>query len=144
MRVSALLTVIALSGCALPRWPVEAPLTSPYGLRFFGLRPDIHTGVDLAVPTGTEVTAMTSGSVEFAGAMRGYGMVVILRHASNTRTTYAHLSKISVSEGEHVNGRQVLGLSGQSGNATGAHLHFEIERWGRPEDPVSLLGPPRH
>lgn len=141
MRVLLLfLLAISTAACALPRWPVAAPLTSPYGIRFLGLRPDIHTGVDLAVPIGTPVAAMKSGTVEFAGEMSGYGMVVILRHNASLRSIYGHLSRISVRKGEHVDGRQVIGLSGASGNASGPHLHFEIDRWGRPEDPVPLLG----
>ncbi|MGQ0814721.1 MAG: M23 family metallopeptidase [Gemmatimonadota bacterium] len=145
MRVFPLLPVaLALAACSLPRWPVDAPLTSPYGVRFLGLNPDIHKGVDLAVPVGTPVTAMTGGTVEFAGEMRGYGLVVMLKHGANVRSVYAHLSTLSVQKGDRVTGRQVIGLSGQSGNAGGPHLHFEVKRWGREEDPVSLLGdPPR-
>ncbi|HEX6558684.1 MAG TPA: M23 family metallopeptidase [Longimicrobiales bacterium] len=141
MRVLLILLLgISMGACALPRWPVAAPLTSPYGLRFLGLRPDIHRGVDLAVPVGTPVAAMKSGTVEFAGEMQGYGMVVILRHGASLRSVYAHLSQISVRRGDRVEGRQVIGLSGASGNASGPHLHFEIDRWGRAEDPVPLLG----
>jgi murein DD-endopeptidase MepM/ murein hydrolase activator NlpD len=119
-------------------------MTSPYGLRFLGLNPDVHKGVDLAAPVGTPVTAIKSGKVEFAGEMRGYGQVVILSHGSTVRSVYAHLSKISVHQGDRVKGRQVIALSGQSGNASGPHLHFEVQRWGRQEDPVSLLGEPPH
>ncbi|HUP88865.1 MAG TPA: M23 family metallopeptidase [Longimicrobiales bacterium] len=141
MRIlPALLASLALLGCALPRWPVEAPLTSPYGVRFRGLSPDMHKGVDLAAPLGTPVLAMKRGTVEFAGEMRGYGLVVMLRHGRNVRTVYAHLSQISVKKGDAVEGRQTLGLSGQSGDATGPHLHFEVQRWGHEEDPVQLLG----
>jgi murein DD-endopeptidase MepM/ murein hydrolase activator NlpD len=141
-----MLIVLSLSAtaCSLPRWPVEAPMTSPYGLRFLGFNPDLHEGVDLAAPLGTPVTAIKSGTVEFAGEMSGYGRVVILRHGTTVRSVYAHLSTISVKKGDQVKGRQVIALSGQSGNASGPHLHFEIERWGKKEDPVSLLGnPPR-
>lgn len=128
----------------MPRWPVDAPMTSPYGLRFLGLEPDLHKGVDLAVPVGTPVNAVKGGTVEFAGEMRGYGLVVILSHGANVRTVYAHLSKLSVKKGDRVKGRQLIALSGQSGNAYGPHLHFEVQRWGHQEDPVPLLGgPPR-
>lgn len=141
MRVLVLLFVcLGALGCALPRWPVEAPLTSPYGVRFNGLWPDMHRGVDLAVPVGTPITAMKSGTVEFAGEMRGYGLVVVLRHGANLRSTYAHLSRLSVKTGDTVKGRQEIALSGQSGNASGPHLHFEVWRWGKEEDPVPLLG----
>lgn len=145
MRFSVLLVLsLSATACSLPRWPVEAPMTSPYGLRFLGFNPDVHRGVDLAAPLGTPVTAIKSGTVEFAGEMSGYGLVVIVRHGAAVRSVYAHLSSISVRKGDPVKGRQIIALSGQSGNASGPHLHFEIERWGKKEDPVSLLGsPPR-
>lgn len=144
MRLCVLFLLLLTSACSLPRWPVDAPMTSPYGLRFLGLNPDVHKGVDLAVPVGTPVTAIKSGTVEFAGEMRGYGLVVMLRHGPTVRSVYAHLSRLDVRKGDRVDGRQVIGLSGQSGNASGPHLHFEVQRWGRHEDPVSLLGePPR-
>ena len=144
MRFYVLLSLLLTSACSLPRWPVDAPMTSPYGLRFLGLNPDVHKGVDLAVPVGTPVTAIKSGTVEFAGEMRGYGLVVMLAHGPTVRSVYAHLSRLDVRNGDRVKGREVIGLSGQSGNASGPHLHFEVQRWGREEDPVSLLGePPR-
>jgi murein DD-endopeptidase MepM/ murein hydrolase activator NlpD len=134
------LLLAALSGCSIPRWPVDAPVTSPFGLRFFGLRPDFHNGVDLAAPMGTPVSAMKNGEVAFAGQMSGYGLVVMLQHGPRLRTVYAHLSEVLVRKGDAVKGGQVIARSGNSGNASGAHLHFEIQRWGRDEDPVELLG----
>ena len=83
---------------------------------------------------------MRSGTVDFAGVMSGYGNVIVLRHNAQTRTLYAHLSEVRVREGERVEGRQVIGLSGASGDVTGPHLHFEILRGGHAEDPVPLLG----
>jgi murein DD-endopeptidase MepM/ murein hydrolase activator NlpD len=145
MRVLPVLILsLASAACSLPRWPVQAPLSSAWGVRFEGLKPDMHKGVDIAVPVGTPVAAMKAGTVEFAGEMRGYGLIVVVRHGGTLRTRYGHLSSISVKQGDHVDGGQVIGLSGQSGNATGPHLHFEVERWGRDEDPVPLLGGPPH
>jgi len=139
-RLVAFLLASAAAGCAIPRWPVEAPLTSPFGLRMRGLLPGIHRGVDLAVPTGTPVHAMAPGRVRFAGVQRGFGNVVWVDHGGRVLTVYAHLSEIRVTAGEAVTGGQVLGLSGSSGDATAPHLHFEIWRWGREVDPVPLLG----
>ena len=136
----SLVLVGILTGCALPRWPVEGPLTSPYGIRFHGLRPDLHRGVDIAVPTGTEVRAMKGGRVRFAGTMSGYGQVVWLEHGGDLLSVYAHLSSLRVQAGQEVDHREVIGLSGQSGNARGAHLHFEVWRRGREIDPVPFLG----
>jgi murein DD-endopeptidase MepM/ murein hydrolase activator NlpD len=136
-----LVAVIALlAGCALPHWPVEAPMSSPFGLRFDGIMPDIHHGVDIAVPTGTPVRAMTSGTITFAGTQSGYGNVVYIDHGGGVLTLYAHMSRLDVRAGDRVGHDHVIGLSGRSGNVTGPHLHFEIWRWGRPEDPVWLLG----
>ncbi len=140
-----LLLCLFLTGCSIPKWPVNAPVSSPYGLRFLGWRPDFHSGVDLAVPVGSPVTAMKKGDVAFAGEMSGYGRVVILQHGPRLRTVYGHLSEILVRTGDRVANGQVIAKSGRSGNASGAHLHFEIQRWGQEEDPVELLGglPPR-
>ena len=138
----AWLLLLATAGCALPRWPVEAPMTSPYGLRFRGWTPDIHEGVDIAVPEGTPVRAMKAGRVAHAGSLGGYGLTVILQHGPNVQSLYAHLSRVDVRTGQSVAGRDVIGLSGRTGNATGPHLHFEVRRWGRSEDPVPLLGRP--
>jgi murein DD-endopeptidase MepM/ murein hydrolase activator NlpD len=139
-RWLALALVAAAGGCTIPRWPVHGPLTSPYGLRFRGIRPEIHRGVDIAVPTGTPVHAMADGRVRFAGVQRGYGNVVWLDHGGGVLSVYAHLSVIRVHAGERVDGGEVVGLSGSSGDATGPSLHFEIWRWGREVDPVPLLG----
>ncbi len=138
--VILLVSGITASACMAPRWPVEAPLSSPFGLRFRGLSPELHRGVDLDVPEGTEVRAMARGMVRFAGTMRGYGEVIWLDHPGETLTLYAHLSRIQVRAGEAVRGGQVIGLSGSSGEVSGPHLHFEVWRHGREVDPVPLLG----
>ena len=120
-------------------------MTSPYGLRFRGLDPDIHEGVDVSAPHGTPVHAMKSGEVLHAGPWGGYGLAILIAHGSNVRSLYAHLSRIDVSKGQRVRGGETIGAVGQTGSATGPHLHFEVWRWSRPEDPVPLLGgfPPR-
>ena len=141
-RFSTLLLLLFLSagGCAIPRWPVEGPLVSPFGLRLQGNRPDLHRGVDISVPDGTEVRSMAPGTVRFAGTMSGYGNVVWLDHRGGIMTVYGHLSSVHVKKGEEVAGRQIIALSGHSGNASGPHLHFEVWRHGREVDPVPLLG----
>lgn len=133
--------VIFVSGCSLPRWPAAGTMTSPFGLRFAGWRPEIHHGVDLAMPSGTPVRAAKDGLVEFAGTQRGYGTLVILRHG-DWQTLYAHLSVLKTARGQKVKAGDVIALSGASGDASGPHLHFEVWRHGRPQDPVLLLGGP--
>jgi murein DD-endopeptidase MepM/ murein hydrolase activator NlpD len=105
-----------------------------------GLRPDLHRGVDLDVPTGTQVQAMASGRIRFAGTMRGFGSVVWIDHGAGLLSIYAHLSQIGVSAGQSVRTGDRIGLSGASGEVTAPHLHFEVWRWGRPVDPVPILG----
>lgn len=145
VAVGGILTLVllaGLSGCAIPRWPVEGPMTSPFGIRWRGILPSIHRGVDIRVPTGTPVRAMAPGSVRFAGTMSGFGQVVWLDHGETVMSVYAHLSEIRVEPGQVLDGRPIIGLSGRSGNAEAPLLHFEIWRWGREVDPVPLLGGP--
>ena len=65
VRATLLLAILTASGCSLPRWPVEAPMTSGFGLRWLGGWPDLHRGVDFSVPVGTPVHAMFAGRVRF-------------------------------------------------------------------------------
>lgn len=136
----SVLVALTVSGCHLPRWPVDAPLTSGFGLRFRGVRPDVHRGVDLDVPTGTRVDAMAGGTIRFAGVMRGFGNVVWIDHINGLMSIYAHLSTIDVRAGDRVGAGDRIGASGATGDVTSPHLHFEVWRWGRPVDPVPVLG----
>lgn len=140
LKLAGLALLATLAGCAIPRWPVDGVLTSPFGMRRDGLSVGIHHGVDIAVPTGTPVRAMAPGRVHFAGTRGGYGRMVVIEHARGVRSLYAHLSEIRVTAGQAVEGREVIGLSGATGRTTGPHLHFEIQHRGRAEDPVPLLG----
>lgn len=115
-------------------------MTSAFGVRFSGIVPGVHKGVDISVPTGTPVHAMSDAQVRFAGVMSGYGNVIWLDHGGSVLTVYAHLSDIHVAAGSLVRRGSVIGLSGATGNVTAPHLHFEVWRWGRPVDPVPLLG----
>lgn len=139
-HIVALIAIATQAGCWIPRWPVEAPISSPFGVRLVGFWPRIHYGVDLAVPEGTPVRAMGPGRVTFAGWWGGYGIAVIIDHGGGTSSLYAHLSEARVRTGDRVGGRDVIGLSGSTGETRGAHLHFEVWRRGRREDPVPLLG----
>ncbi len=137
-----LLLLIASGGCAIPRWPVDAPISSDFGVRWRGWLPSVHRGVDLAVPEGTPVRAMTGGTVSWAGVQSGFGNAVWIDHGGQVYTLYAHLSRIDVATGREVGPGQVVGLSGQTGDVSGPHLHFEVWRWGRQVDPTPLLGGP--
>lgn len=146
-RCLALAVLIVATACSVPRWPVAGTVTSPFGLRRDGLGFTIHRGVDISLPHGTEILAMAPGTIAFAGTMTGYGRVVIIDHGHDVRSLYAHLAELRVERGQEIATRSVIALSGSSGRATGPHLHFEILRRGRAEDPVPLLGgfpPERH
>lgn len=120
-------------------WPVHGEVSSGFGRR--GRR--LHTGLDIRAPRGTSVQAAGAGRVEFAGSKRGYGNMVVLRHA-RLKTAYAHLDSIAVDVGEQLVVGQEIGTVGDSGNATGYHLHFEVRTLGnKPVDPWPYLEKPR-
>ncbi|MEJ2539620.1 MAG: M23 family metallopeptidase [Gemmatimonadota bacterium] len=139
-RPWGVLLALAVTGCTIPRWPAEGPMTSAFGVRWRGVLPEVHRGVDIALPPGTPVRAMAGGRVRFAGTQGDYGTVVWIDHGGAVLTLYAHLSSLDVRTGESVAAQQSVGRSGSSGNASGPHLHFEVWRWGRQVDPVPLLG----
>jgi hypothetical protein len=112
-------------------WPVHARISSPFGPRGDGF----HPGLDLAASFGTPIHAARSGTVVFAGWDDGYGKVVVLRHGYGVTTWYAHQSRIQVHAGERVGPGRVLGRVGQTGEATGPHLHFEVRVRGAAVDP---------
>ena len=119
-------------------WPVRgARLTSKFGKR--GNRP--HKGIDLAKAPGAPIYAAADGVVVYSGSrQRGYGNLVILKHADGYMTVYAHNRRNLVDEGQRVRqGFQIAEL-GNTGRSTGPHLHFEIRHKGRPINPLRLLG----
>ena len=116
-------------------WPVNGPVTSGFGVRWGRM----HTGIDIAVPTGTPVHASASGVVVYAGWMSGYGNLVAIDHGGGLATAYAHNSTLLVSAGQHVSQGDVISLSGSTGHSTGPHVHFEVRVNGVPVDPLNYL-----
>lgn len=98
-----------------------------------------HKGVDWATPRGTPIYASCGGSVVSAGWSGGYGYCVYLTHPDGKQTRYAHLSSCAVSKGQSVSQGQIIGYSGNTGNSTGPHLHFEIIVNGVQVDPFNYL-----
>ena len=100
-----------------------------------------HTGTDFGAPTGTRVKAVGDAVVSFAGRKGGYGNLVILRHQNGYETYYAHLNGFAkgIRPGAKVEQGEVIGYVGMTGTATGPHLHFEVRRDGKPEDPAAYL-----
>jgi murein DD-endopeptidase MepM/ murein hydrolase activator NlpD len=97
-----------------------------------------HKGVDYGAPTGTPVRAVGDGEVDYAGWQNGYGNMVEIRHSNNRSTLYAHLSRIDVRRGQHIDQGEQLGAVGMTGWATGPHLHFEVKMKGVQQDPMQL------
>ena len=115
---------------ALPsRRPVDGfRYTSSFGVRSDPFRGEaaLHTGVDLAAPTGTQVHATADAVVSRAQLAGGYGNMIQLEHGAGVQTRYGHLSRILVHQGQRVHAGDVIGLVGSTGRSTGAHLHYEV------------------
>ncbi|MFL5299785.1 MAG: M23 family metallopeptidase [Anaeromyxobacteraceae bacterium] len=125
------------------RWPIaDAGLSSLFGPRrhpIDGVR-RMHRGIDLATAAGRVVSAAAKGFVVHAGFIAGYGLAVEVRHGGDLTSRYAHLSRLLCRPGDAIDAGQPLGLVGATGRATGPHLHFEVWRGARAEDPLPLLG----
>ena len=122
-------------------WPLNGPITSSFGYRvhpIFG-RVIGHTGIDIGIDEGTLVHAADGGTVVGAGWYSGYGYTVVIDHGNGMSTLYAHNSAVNVSEGQSVSKGQVVAYSGNTGNSTGPHLHFEVRVNGDPVDPMGYL-----
>lgn len=99
-----------------------------------------HSGIDIASKKGDPVTSFMPGKVIYAGEIFwGYGKHVIIDHGDNITSTYAHLDKINVKEGQEVKPGDVIGLEGSTGWSTGNHLHFQINVFGVPVNPRVFL-----
>ncbi len=128
--------------------PVKGWITSRFGARDlifdFGddgrgkSRKEYHVGVDIANRIGTPIHATADGTVIFAGRLGGYGNLVILEHDYGYTTRYGHCSRFLVSPGQKVKAGESLALMGSTGSSTGAHVHYEIRKFGQVLDPKSL------
>lgn len=119
-------------------WPVESgvyTITSKFGPRWGSF----HSGVDLGMPTGNKIFAADGGIVTSAGYSGGYGYLVTIDHQNGMETRYAHNSKLLVSVGDEVFQGQEIAKSGNSGNSTGPHLHFEVRVNGTAKNPLNYL-----
>jgi murein DD-endopeptidase MepM/ murein hydrolase activator NlpD len=119
------------------RWPARGRVINNYGARVNGSTND---GIDLAVPEGTAVRSADDGVVAYAGnELKGYGNLVLVRHANGFVTAYANGSELMVKRNDQVHKGQVVMKSGQSGNAAAPQLHFEIRKNSAPVDPIQFL-----
>ena len=120
--------------------PVPGRVSSRYGMRrhpILGYR-RMHGGLDFKARHGTPIVAVTDGRVSYAGRKGGFGKFVKLNHAGNLATGYAHMSRISVRNGQQVRRGQVIGYVGSTGLSTGPHLHYEMYRGGKRVNPSSV------
>lgn len=125
-------------------WPVSSGyISSGFGGRSRPNRRALsyHQGVDIGVSVGTSVHASSGGTVVQAGWMGGYGNVVFIQHGNGIQTRYGHLSRILVSVGQTVKQGDVIARSGNTGNSTGPHLHFEIRVNGTAVNPLTYTSP---
>jgi murein DD-endopeptidase MepM/ murein hydrolase activator NlpD len=122
-------------------WPVEGRVASSFGEREDPINGEgaFHSGVDIDAPYGTPIRAAGDGVVTGADLGVGYGRAVVLNHGHDVRTLYGHLSAIAVVPGQHVTRGQVIGYVGQSGRATGPHLHYEVRLHNVPVNPYKYL-----
>ncbi|GGA45536.1 peptidoglycan DD-metalloendopeptidase family protein [Psychrobacillus lasiicapitis] len=128
--------VIPSRGSGQFAWPAEGGyISSKMGYRW-GRQ---HEGIDIARPNGYTIKASDNGVVEAAGWDGTYGNRIIVNHQNGYKTTYAHLSSISVSVGDVVPQGSKLGIMGSTGRSTGTHLHFEVKKNGVTIDPLSVL-----
>jgi len=137
---------VNLMRIAADRLPFARPVAGARLTSGFGKRRDpmtrrwaLHQGLDYAGPLGTPIKASAPGEVVFAGWMRGYGKVLRIRHAFGFETRYAHLSRLHVSKGDHVERGDRIGSMGSTGRSTGSHLHYEVRLGNQPVNPAKFI-----
>ena len=118
-------------------WPAQGRIILNFGPKENGLHND---GINIAVPTGSPVKAAQSGVVAYAGnELKGYGNLLLVRHANGWMTAYAHNSKLLVKRGDTVKKGQTISLSGSTGSVTSPQVHFEIRKGAKAVDPRSVI-----
>ena len=119
-------------------WPTKGTITLEFGES--SLYQPFHTGIDIAGYLNDPVTPATDGRVIYAGEIFwGFGNHIIIDNGNNVTTVYAHLNKIYVYKGQEVTTDKVIGTQGQTGWATGIHLHFQVNVYGVPVNPRVFL-----
>ncbi|TWH46944.1 peptidoglycan DD-metalloendopeptidase family protein [Sporomusa sp. KB1] len=128
-------TAVARASASRFIWPTKGEISSSFGWRWGRL----HAGVDIANDIGTYVMSARAGRVIWAGWRGGYGYAVMLDHGGGYVSLYGHLDDYFVEIGQYVRAGQRIASMGSTGNSTGPHLHFEIQRDGQPVDPMGFL-----
>ncbi|MBI5629973.1 MAG: M23 family metallopeptidase [Elusimicrobia bacterium] len=127
-------------------WPTEGHVTSLFGYRFDPMKSygdgesgEYHQGIDIANSSDTLIYATADGTVRFSGWSHGYGQMIVLDHGYGLSTLYGHTSKSLVKMGQRISRGQVIAYMGMTGRSTGAHLHYEVWRQGKPVNPMLYL-----
>ena len=131
----------ALAAATPSIWPAHGWLSSPMGYRTDPMTgsADFHAGLDIAGDRGQPVYATAAGSVTFAGNQGAYGNLLVINHGYGLETRYGHLMAFSVGKGEQVKRGDIIGRVGNTGRATGNHLHYEVLANGTLLNPLRLL-----
>jgi murein DD-endopeptidase MepM/ murein hydrolase activator NlpD len=131
----------ALASATPSIWPVAGWLSSSYGTRRdpFNDASSFHPGLDISADYGSPVLASGDATVSSAGMNGTYGNMVVLDHGYGITTKYGHLSRIAVTQDQHVKRGDIIGYVGSTGRSTGPHLHYEIWMNGRLTNPMTLL-----
>ncbi|HVJ35458.1 MAG TPA: LysM peptidoglycan-binding domain-containing M23 family metallopeptidase [Terriglobia bacterium] len=128
----------AATGSGQFGWPVQGKVVSKFGATADGLRND---GINISAPAGAPVVAAADGVVAYAGnELRGFGNMILIRHADGWVTAYAHNESLTVKKGDTVKRGQTIARVGQTGNVTSPQLHFEIRKGTSAQDPTKYLG----
>ncbi|MGV8996056.1 MAG: peptidoglycan DD-metalloendopeptidase family protein [Parvibaculaceae bacterium] len=118
-------------------WPAQGRIISDYGAKEGGTHND---GINIAVPTGTPVKASQNGVVAYAGnELKGYGNLLLIRHANGWMTAYAHNSKLLVKRGDTVKRGQIISQAGSTGSVTSPQVHFELRKGAKAVDPRTMI-----
>ena len=126
--------------------PSIPPVQEGYINSGFGYRKDpfdgnvrFHYGLDFAVNVGTNIYAPADGKIKFVGNQGGFGKVLKIDHGNGNRTLFAHLSKIKVDLGSSVKRGDLVAISGNTGRSAGPHLHYEVHKYGAPQNPLDYF-----
>jgi murein DD-endopeptidase MepM/ murein hydrolase activator NlpD len=119
------------------RWPLKGKVISGYGNKPGGLK---NEGINISVPEGTSIRAADTGVVAYAGnELKGYGNLVLIRHAGGYVTAYAHAKELLVKRGDKVERGAVIGKAGQTGSVSSPQLHFEVRKGATALDPMKYM-----
>jgi len=122
-------------------WPIRGAVGSGFGTRLdpFDSTSEVHLGLDIVAPVGSQVMSPAAGTVKLAERESDYGNLIVIDHGNGLSTRYAHLSGFAVRVGQKVTKRQLIGWVGMTGRTTGPHLHYEVRSNDRPINPRSYL-----